>query len=145
MMNPKQIHDEDSLLFNNDTEKVCELKDDQGFAFRMNINRRVSSNLHSSLENIYNTIKGLPDIVLIQHDDHTYGTVDGNNTFSFKEEVLSALTIMREFEDEVIEKSMNEYAKEKLTPQVKVIERELTKQDHYDLHTMMKLKDDEVN
>ena len=31
------------------------------------------------------------------------------------------------------------------TPQVKVIERELTKEDHYDLHTMMKLKDDEVN
>jgi hypothetical protein len=31
------------------------------------------------------------------------------------------------------------------TPQVKVIERELTQEDHYDLHTMMKLKDDEVN
>ena len=31
------------------------------------------------------------------------------------------------------------------TPQVKVIERELTIEDHYDLHTMMKLKDDEVN
>ena len=31
------------------------------------------------------------------------------------------------------------------TPQVKVIERELTQEDHYDLNTMMKLKDDEVN
>ena len=117
MMNPKQIHDEDSLLFNNDTEKVCELKDDQGFAFRMNINSRVSSNLHSSLENIYNTIKDLPDIDLIQHDDHMYGSYPPveNETFSFKDEVLSALTIMRDFEDEVIEKSMHEYRKEKPT------------------------------
>jgi hypothetical protein len=116
-MNPKQIHDEDSLLFNNDTEKVCELKDDQGFAFRMNINSRVSSNLHSSLENIYNTIKDLPDIDLIQHDDHMYGSYPPveNETFSFKDEVLSALTIMRDFEDEVIEKSMHEYRKEKPT------------------------------
>ena len=117
MMNPKQIHDEDSLLFNNDTEKVCELKDDQGFAFRMNINSRVSSNLHSSLENIYNTIKDLPDIDLIQHDDHMYGSYPPveNETFSFKDVVLSALTIMRDFEDEVIEKSMHEYRKEKPT------------------------------
>jgi hypothetical protein len=117
MMNRKQRHEEETLLFNNDTEKVCELKDDQGFAFRMNINSRVSSNLHSSLENIYNTIKDLPDIDLIQHDDHMYGSYPPveNETFSFKDEVLSALTIMRDFEDEVIEKSMHEYRKEKPT------------------------------
>jgi hypothetical protein len=116
-MNRKQRHEEETLLFNNDTEKVCELKDDQGFAFRMNINSRVSSNLHSSLENIYNTIKDLPDIDLIQHDDHMYGSYPPveNETFSFKDEVLSALTIMRDFEDEVIEKSMHEYRKEKPT------------------------------
>ena len=108
-MTPKQIHDEDSLLFNNDIEKVCELKRDQGFAFRMNINTRLSSNLHSSLENIYNTIKNQPDMDLIQHDMHTFGTADGNETFSFKEEVLSALNIMREFEDEICEKSVAEY------------------------------------
>ena len=117
MMNRKQRHEEETLLFNNDTEKVCELKDDQGFAFRMNINSRVSSNLHSSLENIYNTIKDLPDIDLIQHDDHMYGSYPPveNETFSFKDEVLSALTIMRDFENEVIEKSMHEYRKEKPT------------------------------
>ena len=117
MMNPKQIHDENTLLFNNDTEKVCELKDDQGFVFRMNINNSVSSHLLRSLENIYNTIKDLPDIDLIQHDDHMYGSYPPveNETFSFKDEVLSALTIMRDFEDEVIEKSMHEYRKEKPT------------------------------
>ena len=111
MMNTQQIHDEDSLLFNNDIEKVCELKRDQGFAFRMNINNRVSSNLHSSLENIYNTIKDRPDIDLIQHDNHMYGSYPPveNETFSFKDEVLSALTIMREFQDEMHEISVAEY------------------------------------
>ena len=116
-MNPIQIHNENTLLFNNDTEKVCELKNDQGFVFRMNINNSVSSHLLSSLENIYNTIKDQPDIDLIQHNDHMYGSYPPveNETFSFKDEVLSALTIMRDFEDEVIEKSMHEYRKEKPT------------------------------
>ena len=113
MMTPKQIHDEDTLLFNNDTEIVRELKRDQGFVFRMNINNRLSSNLHSILENIYNTIKDRPDIDLIQHDNHMYGSYPPveNETFSFKEEVLSALTIIRKFEDEMHEKSIAEYKK----------------------------------
>ena len=113
MMNPIQIHNENTLLFNNDTEKVCELKDDQGFVFRMNINNSVSSHLLSSLENIYNTIKDQPDIDLIQHNDHMYGSYPPieNETFSFKNEVFHALNIIRKFENEMNEISCAEYRK----------------------------------
>ena len=108
-------YESNSLVVDNDIEKVNDLENDQGFVFRMNINNSVSSHLRSSLENIYNTIKDRPDIELKQHDEHTYGSYPPveNETFSFKEEVLWSLKIMREFEDVMLDKSMEEYKKRK--------------------------------
>ena len=102
---------QNTLLFDNDIKYVVDLEDDQGFVFRMNINSRLSGNLHSCLENIYNTIKDRPDIDLIQHDMHMFSSYPHieNETFSFKDEVLIALTIMREFEDVMLDKSMEQY------------------------------------
>ena len=84
------------LLFDNDIEVLDEVESrNQMPSFRMNINTSVSSFLLSSLENIYTTIKDRPDIELQFNRFHQVGD-DGQ---SFKEEVLWALNIFRDFEN----------------------------------------------
>ena len=99
--------DQNSLLFDNDIVKVADLERDQGFVFRMNINTSASSFLLSSLENIYNTIKDRPDIELKMHDLHMVGE-DGQ---SLKEEVLWSLNLVREFEDVMLDKCVEQHKK----------------------------------
>jgi len=107
-------NNQNTLLFDNDIEYVTDLENDQGHVFRININEGVCGHLRSSLENIYNTIKNRPDIELKHHVDHAYSRCPPfeNKPFSFKEEVKLSLDKIREFDDVLIYKSLEQYKKE---------------------------------
>jgi hypothetical protein len=86
-------------LFYNDDIKIVGIETlNQSPVLNVNINSSMFGWLESELENIYHTLKNLPDVPCIQHPLHMYETLDGK-TNTLKEDVESALTRIREVSD----------------------------------------------
>jgi hypothetical protein len=86
------------LFYNDDIKIVSTETLTQSPILNVNINSSMFDGLESELENIYHTLKDLPDVPSVQHPLHMYETFDGK-TNTLKEDVESALTRIREVSD----------------------------------------------
>jgi DNA repair ATPase RecN len=86
------------LFYNDDIKIVGTETLNQSPILNVNINSSMFDGLESELENIYHTLKDLPDVPSVQHPLHMYETLDGK-TNTLKEDVESALTRIREASD----------------------------------------------
>jgi len=86
-------------LFYNDDIKIVGIETlNQSPILNININSSMFGSLESELENIYHTLKDLPDVPSVQHPLHMYETLDGKMG-TLKEDVESALTRIRQISD----------------------------------------------
>ena len=103
-------YDECSIIVDNDIKVM----DENSSILNMNINSSEISYLWSELENIYNTIKDMPDVELKELEDHAFvrSLNSGNDYFTLKEEVESALKKIRKVEDIILPICVNHYKKD---------------------------------
>jgi len=97
---------ENSIIYDDDIKIIDEEEINQSPVMRMNINSSMIGSLESTLENIYNTLKDVPDMKSKQHPEHKYSSLDGREP-TLKEDVHSALGFVREMEDIVLPISYN--------------------------------------
>ena len=106
-------YDECSIIVDNDIKVMGEEQLNNSPILNMNINSSMTGALHSTLENIYNTIKDMPDVELKQHEDHTFGSLNPENDYyTLKKEVENALEQIRQFEDIILPICVNHYKKD---------------------------------
>ena len=86
------------LFYDDDIRIVGDEILNQSPILNVNINSSMFGALESELENIYYTVKDLPDVPSIQHPEHMYESLD-SKTNTLKEDVKSALTRVREVSD----------------------------------------------
>jgi hypothetical protein len=86
------------LFYNDDIKIVGTETLNQSPILNVNINSSMFDGLESELENIYHTLKDLPDVPSVQNPLHMYETLDGKKN-TLKEDVESALTRIREVSD----------------------------------------------
>jgi hypothetical protein len=85
------FHDDDIKVVGNETLNNSPI-------LNVNINSSMFGALESELENIYYTVKDLPDVPSLQHPEHMYESLDGKKN-TLKEDVKSALTRVRKVSD----------------------------------------------
>ena len=130
--------DETSIIVDDDIKIIGEEKLNCSPVMRMNINSSMVGSLCSELENIYNTLKDVPDMKSKQNDldGHGYSDIDGNEP-TLKEDVYSALMRVRKMEEVIRPLSYNYFfpnGEDDYTDEMKALKEIVKKKvlDHYE-------------